>query len=134
MTDGNFEFGVSDPKDFGVEQVNAALDTYRDHDADNYQAERERVLGLEVDGKARTTILEGPHALDSGTPEDDDEPAYDDVTGVDTTSAFIIPNHNTVPQALQDEDAAARNAELEDAGVNQAQGFIGSDGSANLLG
>lgn len=116
MTDERKMQAGDDPADFTVDQVQAHLATADD-------TEQERVLQAERDGRARVSLVGG------------DEGTYDEQVGrEDTTSAFIIPNHNTIPQSVQDEDAARRNEELQEAGVNQAQGFIGSDGSANLLG
>lgn len=129
MTDESKMQTGDDPADFTVDQVNAHLATAEDD-------ERDRVLAAERDtdagGKARKGVLDWY----DGTAEGEDaDGVYDEyVERQDTTSAFIIPSHNTVPQAVQDEDATARNQELEDAGVNQPQGFIGSDGASNLLG
>lgn len=115
-----------DPTAHTVDEVNAYLTEHPD--------EAEAVLAAEAgradDKPVRTGITEGPHA----TPADDaSDGSYDEVIGREETSAFILPSFNTLPQDQQDEQAAQRNAELESAGVNHAQGFIGTDGAANLL-
>lgn len=122
-----------DPGDFTNDQVNAYLASLgTEHDDD---VERERVLDQERGGQARVGIV-GP-AEEQPEPTPEPEASYDDVVereDVGTTDAFIIPNHNTVSQDVQVEAAAAANAELVEAGVNQAQGFIGSDATSTLLG
>lgn len=51
--------GVFDPGEHTVKEVNAHL-------ADAGRGERERVLTVESEGRARTRILSGPHADLSG--------------------------------------------------------------------
>jgi hypothetical protein len=119
-----------DPGDFTIPQVTAYLDGLPD--GPDKDAEVQRVLDAERAGQARTGLV---GSMPPDEPEDGGEGGvYDEAVTRETTDAFIIPNYNTIPQSVQDEDAAARNQELVDAGVNQDQGFIGSDGRANLLG
>lgn len=118
MTDAQFN-----PDEHTVAEVNDYL--REQHDAEDGTLEIERVLDAERAGQNRKGIVGEPT-----------EPTYDAAVerdDVGQTAGFIVPSHNTVSQADQEDDAARRNEELAAAGVIQEQGFIGTDGAANLL-
>lgn len=79
MTDQTFTT-TSDPSDFTVDQVTAYLKDLTD------QAERDRVLTAEKNGKARTGILSGYSEAPAETPAEGDGTT----PGLDTSKAQTV--------------------------------------------